>query len=82
MASGRYIDMEKENRNKQAAIRDSIIKAQIDAKAKADSLKMQKNSSDSLSVKKEEKSKEDAVRRKREIMKNLREQSTVKAKDL
>ena len=36
MASGRYIDMEKENRNKQAAARDSLMKAQLDAKTKAD----------------------------------------------
>lgn len=45
MASGRYIDMEKEQRNKKAAIRDSLLKAQSEKDSLAIAKTAQKESS-------------------------------------
>ena len=53
-ASGRYIDMEKENRNKALALKDSLAKADSIARAKKPVSKADMNSSDSLELKRNE----------------------------
>ena len=53
-ASGRYIDMEKENRNKALALKDSLAKADSIARAKKPVSKADMNSSDSLESKRNE----------------------------
>ena len=53
-ASGRYIDMEKENRNKALALKDSLAKADSIARAKKPVSKADMSSSDSLELKRNE----------------------------
>lgn len=79
-ASGRYIDMEKENRNKALALKDSLAKADSIARANRALPKAKLNNADSLEDKRSEKRKklDNIIRHRRE---RLRHEESVKTED-